>query len=440
MAGVAEIAVQLGHRVTGCDANVYPPMSTFLRERGIEIHEGYAADQLHPAPDIVLIGNALSRGNPAVEHALNKHLPYTSGPQWLAAEVLSQCHVIAVSGTHGKTTTTSILAFILEQCGLDPGYLIGGIAQDLARPACLGGGRYFIIEADEYDTAFFDKRSKFVHYRPDTLIINNLEFDHADIFPNLEAIKHQFHHLIRTVPGNGTVIFPTGDAAILDVLKRGCWSRQTSFGMSSSADCQIVDLNESSHTRFALRLRNHQPVSVRSSLLGTHNAFNATAAIMAAMQVGVPLHDAVSALESFTGVKRRLEVLGTVNNITVYDDFAHHPTAIRASLDALRAAVGTDKIICVLEPRSNTMRLGMHAPLIADALKPADVTYIYHDSGSRWDPHSIVEADSGTCHVLSSVDEIIKSLVTHARPDDHIVIMSNGGFANIHARLLQELG
>ena len=438
MAGVAELAVQLGHRVTGSDANVYPPMSTFLGEIGIDIYAGYDADQLEPAPDLVLIGNALSRGNLAVEHTLNQHLRYSSGPQWLAEEVLRQRHVIAVSGTHGKTTTTSILAYILDQCGLNPGYLIGGIAQDFERPARLGSGPFFVIEADEYDTAFFDKRSKFIHYRPDTLVINNLEFDHADIFPDLEAIKRQFHHLLRTLPGTGTVIFPSEDAAIQDVLGRGCWSRRLSFGTSASADCQIVDFNESGREKFGLRSLEHGHIGVPSLLLGTHNAFNATAAIMAAMEIGVTQHDAVNALASFNGVKRRLEILGTVNQITVYDDFAHHPTAIRATLNALRAAVGPARIICILEPRSNTMRLGIHASLIADALKPADATYIYCDNSSQWDPQSIVD-DCGECHISTSVDEIIKSVVSLATAGDHIVIMSNGGFANIHVRLLREL-
>lgn len=440
MAGIAELALQLGHRVTGSDSNVYPPMSTFLEQRGIEIYAGYDANQLEPAPDLVLIGNALSRGNPAVEHTLNEHLAYTSGPQWLAEAVLRQRHVIAVSGTHGKTTTTSILAFILDRCGLDPGYLIGGIAQDLERPARLGTGPYFVIEADEYDTAFFDKRSKFIHYHPDTLIINNLEFDHADIFADLEDIKRQFHHLIRTLPGSGTVIYPDADAAVKDVLERGCWSQRVSFGMTRAADYQIADFNESSAEKFRLRNREHEPIGVQSSLLGMHNALNTTSAIMAAASIGVPQRDAVNAVKSFNGVKRRLEIVGTVNQITVYDDFAHHPTAILATLDALRATVETARIICILEPRSNTMRLGIHAPLIADALKPADVIYIYSESHSQWDPRSIADDDCGECHFSTSVDEIINAVVSLAVAGDHIVIMSNGGFANIHARVLRKLG
>lgn len=439
MAGIAELATQLGHRVTGSDTNVYPPMSTFLCDRGISIYEGYDSKQLDPAPDLVLIGNALSRGNPAVEHILSEHLPYTSGPQWLAEEMLNQTHVIAVSGTHGKTTTTSILTFILDQCGLDPGYLIGGIAQNFDRPAHLGSGRYFVIEADEYDTAFFDKRSKFIHYRPDTLIINNLEFDHADIFPDLDAIKRQFHHLIRTVPANGLVIYPAADPTIEDLLKQGCWSRQSSFGESSLAEWQITDPDTSGFKQFALGISDTERMPVHSPLLGRHNAFNATAALIAAVDVGVPLADAITALRSFTGVKRRLEIVGVINEITVYDDFAHHPTAIRATLSALRASVETGRIICVLEPRSNTMRLGIHAPLIAEALIPADITYIYCDSTLKWDPRSTANDDGENCHFLNSVEEIIQSVASLAKPGDQIVIMSNSGFADIRGRLLQAL-
>ena len=440
MAGVAEIAVQLGHRITGSDANIYPPMSSFLEQRGIDVYVGYDAAQLEPKPDLVLIGNALSRGNPAVEHTLNEHLPYTSAAQWLAETVLRQRHVIAVSGTHGKTTTTSILAFILDQCGLDPGYLIGGIAQDLERPARLGTGPYFVIEADEYDTAFFDKRSKFIHYRPDTLIINNLEFDHADIFADLEAIKRQFHHLIRTLPGNGTVIYPDADAAISDVLARGCWSHQISFGMTDAADYQIVDFDESRSEKFRLQRRDETFPGVRSSLLGVHNALNATSAILAATNIGVPPTDAINAVQSFNGVKRRLEIVGTVDQITVYDDFAHHPTAIRATLDALRASVADARIICILEPRSNTMRLGIHAPLIADALQPADIIFVYSNGQSKWDPQSITDNNRGNFHFSTSIDEIIDSVVSMAQAGDHIVIMSNGGFANIHTRIVRQLG
>lgn len=440
MAGIAELAIQLGHQVTGSDSNVYPPMSTFLQQRGIEIYAGYDTNQFEPVPDLVLIGNALSRGNPAVEHTLNEHLEYSSGPQWLAEEVLKERHVIAISGTHGKTTTTSVLAVILDRCGLDPGYLIGGIPHDLKCPAHLGTGPYFVIEADEYDTAFFDKRSKFIHYRPDTLIINNLEFDHADIFADLEDIKRQFHHLIRTIPSNGIVIYPNADAAVTDVLERGCWSRRVSFGLHTSADCQIVDFNGPSAEKFSLRRRDHEVIAVQSSLLGVHNALNVTSAIMAAVCAGVPHRDAIKAVASFNGVKRRLEVVGIVNQITIYDDFAHHPTAIRATLEALRAKVGDARILCVLEPRSNTMRQGIHAPRIANALKPADVVHICSEDQLHWDPRSISDDYCGEYHFSTSIEEAISSIVSVARAGDHIVIMSNGGFANIHTRVLEKLG
>jgi len=439
MAGIAELAIQLGHQVTGSDSNVYPPMSTFLEQRGIEIYAGYDDNQFEPIPDLILIGNALSRGNPAVEHTLNEHLKYSSGPQWLAEEVLKGRHVIAVSGTHGKTTTTSVLAVILDRYGLDPGYLIGGIPHDLKCPANLGTGPYFVIEADEYDTAFFDKRSKFIHYRPDTLIINNLEFDHADIFADLEDIKRQFHHLIRTIPSNGTVIYPNTDAAVTDVLERGCWSRRVSFGLHNSADCQIVDFNGPDAEKFNLRRPDHEVIAVQSSLLGVHNACNVTSAIMAAASIGVPHRDAIKAVASFNGVKRRLEIVGIINQITIYDDFAHHPTAIRVTLEALRAKVGDARILCVLEPRSNTMRLGIHAPQIADALKSADIVHICGDDQLQWDPRSISDAYCGEYHFSTSADEAINSIVSVAKAGDHIVIMSNGGFANIHSRVLRKL-
>ena len=439
MAGIAELAGQLEHRVTGSDANVYPPMSTFLRKRGIKVFEGYDRSQLEPAPDLVLIGNALSRGNEAVEYTLSERLPYQSGPQWLAEEVLRSRHVIAVAGTHGKTTTTSILAWILEQCGLEPGYLIGGIAKDFDGPAKLGGGRYFVIEADEYDTAFFDKRSKFIHYHPETLVINNLEFDHADIFPDLEAIKLQFHHLLKTVPAAGTVLYASDDPEIEDVLVRGCWSRRSRFGFAPSADRQIVDYELGGPGKFGLRVAGERPLIVHSPLLGRHNALNATAALSAAAEVGVPLREAITALASFGGVRRRLEVIGTIKGITVYDDFAHHPTAIRATLEALRTAVGGARVICILEPRSNTMRLGVHAPVLGVALECADLVYVYADPNLTWAPQSIADALGPGCSVCSSVEEILARVAESVAAEDHVVIMSNGSFSNIHSRLLAAL-
>jgi UDP-N-acetylmuramate: L-alanyl-gamma-D-glutamyl-meso-diaminopimelate ligase len=416
-------------------------MSDFLGKQGIEILEGYDPRQLVPSPDIVLIGNALSRGNECVEAVLNRHLAYQSGPQWLSEHVLQGRHVIAISGTHGKTTTTSIASWILDRCGLEPGYLIGGIAQNFDRPANLGGGRYFVIEADEYDSAFFDKRSKFVHYRPDTLVINNLEYDHADIFPDLESIKRQFHHLVRTVPSDGTVILPGRDNDIEDVLKRGCWSETVRFGFDAPVDVEVIDYTQQHSTQFALRDKSSgETVSVNCELLGRHNALNATAAICAATAIGVPLEQAGAALESFRGVKRRLEIIGKTNGITVYDDFAHHPSAIEATLSALRVTVGRDRIICLVEPRSNTMRLGVHNERTARALDTADCIFIYHDLNLNWDSASLIDKLKPPGECLHGIDDIIQRVMTECRTGDHIVIMSNGSFANIHTRLLSALG
>jgi len=437
MAGVAEIAVQLGHRVTGSDANVYPPMSTFLRTRGITIHEGYDRAQFEPAPDIVVIGNALSRGNDAVEFVLENHLRYTSGAQWLADEVLHSRHVIAVSGTHGKTTTTSMLTFILREAGLEPGYLIGGIAQDFEQPAALGNGEYFVIEADEYDTAFFDKRSKFVHYRPDTLVINNLEFDHADIFADLGAIKTQFHHLLRTVPSTGLVIYPAADPAVADVFARGCWSRTLSFGFSEDADRQLAPGPDDRH--FALSDPARAPLNVPCALLGRHNMQNTAAAVLAACEIGVPADHAARAAGHFGGVKRRLEVIGQPGGITIYDDFAHHPTAISATLRALRGTVGEGRVLCVLEPRSNTMRLGVHAQALGEALTGADAVFLYADDALGWDATTVLSRLGEQGVVADNIEDIVTAVHDIALPGDHVVIMSNGGFAGIHERILRVL-
>lgn len=437
MAGIAEIAVQLGHRVTGCDAGVYPPMSTFLRSRGITIHAGYDAAQFATRPDLVIIGNALSRGNAAVEYVLNERLKYCSGAQWLAEHVLHDRHVIAVAGTHGKTTTTSILAFILREAGYDPGYLIGGIAHDFEQPANLGSSDYFVIEADEYDTAFFDKRSKFVHYRPTTLIINNLEFDHADIFPDLDAIKTQFHHLLRTVPANGLILHPAGDEAVDDVLARGCWSRRTSFGFAPAADCRL-DVAAGANA-FTLHCRDHEAVVVRSKLLGRHNMQNTAAAVLAAVEVGIDVTTATRSAGEFDGVKRRLEQIGAPRGVTVYDDFAHHPTAIASTLEALRNSVGAARVLCVLEPRSNTMRLGVHAATLARALDVADEVYLYADPALEWDPATALAPLGPKAHIHAQVDALVAAVASVAIPGDHIVIMSNGAFAGIHSLLLNAL-
>ncbi len=437
MAGIAEIAVQLGHRVTGCDASVYPPMSTFLRSRGIVIHEGYDPAQFSTRPDLVIIGNALSRGNAAVEYVLNERLHYCSGAQWLAEHVLHERHVIAVAGTHGKTTTTSILAYILREAGFEPGYLIGGIAHDFEQPASLGNSDYFVIEADEYDTAFFDKRSKFVHYRPTTLIINNLEFDHADIFPDLAAIKTQFHHLLRTVPANGLILHPAGEEAVAEVLARGCWSRHTSFGFAPAAECRL-DVTADTNG-FTLHCRDSEPVPVRSSLLGRHNMLNTAAAVLAAVEVGVDIVAAARSAGEFGGVKRRLEQIGTPHGVTVYDDFAHHPTAIASTLEALRNSVGAARVLCVLEPRSNTMRLGVHAATLARALDGADEVYLYADPALGWDPAQALASLGAKAHVHEQIDTLVAAVTASALPGDHIVIMSNGAFAGIHSLLLKAL-
>ena len=439
MAGIAELALQLGHKVSGSDANVYPPMSTFLEQRDIHIFAGYDVRQFDQQPDLVLIGNALSRGNEAVEFVLNRHIRYQSGAQWIADEVLRSRHVIAVSGTHGKTTTTSILTWILDQCGFEPGYLIGGIAKNFPTPASLGGGKFFVIEADEYDTAFFDKRSKFVHYRPDTLIINNLEFDHADIFPDLAAIQRQFSHLLRVVPSHGLIISPASDKAIAAMMSHGCWSRRQSFGFEPTSDWQISAIEQSVSTSFRLQHATTDAVVVRSPLLGEHNAFNVAAAICAAVDVGVSVAQAAATLPLFGGVKRRLEVIGCINGVTVYDDFAHHPTAIQATLTALRASVGTKRIICILEPRSNTMRLGIHATAIGAALSNADKVFVYADESLSWDPATLFNGTDTEGEILSSIERIVDSATAFAEPNDHIVIMSNGGFGDIHAKLLSAL-
>ncbi len=439
MAGIAEIAVQLGHRVSGCDASVYPPMSTFLRSRGIDIHEGYDPAQFSVRPDLVIIGNALSRGNAAVEHVLNARLHYCSGAQWLAENVLHDRHVIAVAGTHGKTTTTSILAYILREAGLEPGYLIGGIAHDFEQPATLGNSDYFVIEADEYDTAFFDKRSKFVHYRPTTLIINNLEFDHADIFPDLDAIKTQFHHLLRTVPANGLVLHAAAENAIDEVLKRGCWSRRLSFGVAAGADCRLEVAASAGANEFTLHRGHGDPVVVRSKLLGRHNMQNTAAAVLAAVEVGVDVETAAASAGEFGGVKRRLECIGVPRGVTVYDDFAHHPTAIATTLEALRNSVGTARVLCVLEPRSNTMRLGIHAATLAQALNAADEVYLYGDPALNWDPVQALAPLGAKAHVHEKIDTLVAALTAVAMSGDHIVIMSNGAFAGIHELLLNAL-
>lgn len=438
MGSLALIARQLGHRVTGSDANVYPPMSTQLEQQGIELLQGYEAVHLQPAPDLVVVGNAMSRGNAAVEYTLEQGLAYTSGPQWLCDHVLAGRWVLAVSGTHGKTTTSSMLAWILQHQGLQPGYLIGGIPGNFEVSADLGAGKYFVIEADEYDTAFFDKRSKFVHYRPKTLVINNIEYDHADIFADLAAIQTQFHHLVRTVPGSGRIVFPCRDANVEAVLSQGQWSPSVDFSITGEAEWSVQKLlADGSH--FTV-LHQQQPVAdLHWDLLGDHNIANALAAIAAAHHVGIEPAAAVASLSQFKGVKRRLELLGEVGGVTVYDDFAHHPTAIASTLEGLRHRVGDARIFAVLEPRSNTMKMGVHQDSLHASVAKADFAWWFQAEQQDWDLAQCLQLDGERQRIFRDTDALVEALCRKAGAGDHIVIMSNGGFEGIHQRLLDAL-
>ena len=438
MGGLALLARELGYDVSGSDANVYPPMSLQLEAEGITLCEGYEPSHLDPAPDLVVIGNALSRGNPAVEYVLAQGLPYTSGPQWLAEHVLSSRWVLGVAGTHGKTSTASMLAWLLEANGLKPGFLIGGIPANFGVSAQIGEAPFFVVEADEYDTAFFDKRSKFVHYRPRTLVLNNLEFDHADIFPNLEAIKVQFHHLLRTVPGNGLIISNRDDANLPEVLQRGCWTELESFGNVEQDGWFARPLAEDNHC-FEVYFDHELQGTVDWSLIGEHNMLNALAAIAAARHAGVPAKLAIKSLRGFNGIKRRMEVRGKEKGVTVYDDFAHHPTAIATTLAGLRKSVGAAPILAVLEPRSNTMRMGIHTANLATALQEADRVILFKPDEIDWDMTAIVESLNGKAQQFNNTDAIIESVVQQATTGSHVLVMSNGGFENIHERLLEAL-
>jgi len=429
MAGVAILAKQQGHTVTGSDTGIYPPMSTQLEEQDITCQIGYDIAHLNPKPDYVIIGNALSRGNPAVEYILNQNIPYISGAQWLADYILKDRWVLAVSGTHGKTTTTSMLAWILKDANIDTGFLIGGIAENFGVSAYLGKHPFFVVEADEYDTAFFDKRSKFVHYRPNTLIINNLEFDHADIFKDLAAIQTQFHHLVRTVPSEGLIVHPQQNS-IEDTLKQGCWTPCEIMGQN----WQVESLNKTC-SEFAIYFNGQQQGTVNWSLIGQHNMQNGLAAIAAARHAGVPVDIACDALNRFKNVKRRLELRGSVKNSHVYDDFAHHPTAIATTLHALRDKVGQEKITVVLEPRSNTMKMGIHQTTLADSLKEADEVLLFEPANLNWSLSDAVK-QLPHVHIFQQVAHIIDYLVQTTQVPTHILIMSNGGFDNIHQRLL----
>lgn len=434
MGGIAAIAKSLGHKVTGSDKNVYPPMSTQLEALGIELTEGYCESQFDPAPDMIVIGNAMSRGNPAVEYVLNRNLPYTSGPQWLLDNLLKDRWVIGLSGTHGKTTTSSMVAWILEHAGLNPGYLIGGVPENFGVSARVGESPFFVIEADEYDSAFFDKRSKFVHYRPKTLVINNLEFDHADIFADLGAIQTQFHHLVRMVPENGLILTPNNTPAIEDMLKKGCWSSRQSLGKEWHAELLKKDGSE-----FNVLHNGVIAGTVTWALVGQHNVDNALMAIAAAHHAGVTLPDAIDALSFFKNVKRRMEVKGEVNNITLYDDFAHHPTAIATTLDGLRKKVGNARILAVLEPRSNTMKMGVHKDTLANSWQKADEVYLYEPEGMDWSLVDSVAHSNAPTHCFRDVEKIVQGVCNVAQPGDHILVMSNGGFEGIHGRILDAL-
>jgi len=445
MGGLAAIAKAAGFRVTGADLNVYPPMSTQLTALGIEYVEGYGADQLDLKPDLVIVGNALSRGSPVVEAMLDRGMAYTSGPQWLAEHVLPERHVLAVAGTHGKTTTASMLAWILEHAGLAPGFLIGGVPSNFDATARLGGGSrgtapYFVIEADEYDTAFFDKRAKFVHYRPRTLILNNLEYDHADIYPDVASIRRQFNQLLRTVPAAGRIVQNGEDDELATTVAMGCWTPRETFSLSGAqADWSAVLEPNSAGREFTVLRRGAEAARVNWQLLGEHNVMNALAAIAAANHVGVEAGRAAQGLGEFRGVKRRMEVRGVVGGITVYDDFAHHPTAIEATLKGLRARLPHARIIAVLEPRSNTMKLGVHRDQLAPALALADRVWFLNPPQLGWDLAAAVAPLHGRASFASTVDALVEGLSAQAQPGDHVLVMSNGGFGGLHEKLLAEL-
>jgi len=443
MGGIAVLAKNAGHRVTGCDANVYPPMSTQLESQGIELIEGFGVEQLALNPDIYVIGNVVSRGNPLMEEILNRGLPYISGPQWLAENVLQGKWVMAVAGTHGKTTTSSMLAWILEYAGLAPGFLIGGVPENFSVSARLpqtptqdpnSTSPFFVIEADEYDTAFFDKRSKFVHYRPRTAILNNLEFDHADIFADLAAIETQFHHLVRTVPQQGLVVSNGREASLERVIQRGCWTPVETFGASSGWDMGPAD----AQGHFSVSWQGQTMGTVQWDLLGEHNRMNALAAIAAARHAGVQVAEAIAALAEFKNVKRRMELRGVVREISVYDDFAHHPTAIATTVAGLRSKVGKARILAVLEPRSNTMKLGVMKQALPDSLRDADFVFCY-GANLGWSAQEALQPIAHKSQVFDDLPAMLQAICQVAQSGDHILVMSNGGFGGIHQQLLDAL-
>ncbi len=429
MGGIAALAKQAGYQVTGCDANVYPPMSTQLEAQGIQLIEGFNAEQLSLKPDLFVIGNVVTRGNPLMEEILNHNLPYISGPQWLAQNLLHDKWVLGVAGTHGKTTTSAMLAWILEYANLNPGFLIGGVPQNFAVSARLTDSAFFVIEADEYDTAFFDKRSKFVHYHPRTIILNNLEFDHADIFADLTAIETQFHHLVRTIPGNGLIISNGREITLDRVLERGCWTPVERFG---SADGWQIDANNQ------VTLHDKAQGMLHWELLGEHNRHNALAALAAARHVGVPIAQGLAALSEFKNVKRRMEVRGMVNGITVYDDFAHHPTAITTTIAGLRSKVGAARILAVLEPRSNTMKLGVMKAALPESLRAADLVFCYAGN-LGWDVRDALLPLGEKAVIEDDLNALVIAIISAAQPGDHVLIMSNGGFGGLHEKLLKQM-
>lgn len=439
MTGIALIAQQKKFDVTGSDVNIYPPMSTLLETHKIPIFEGYNVKNLLPHPDLIIMGNSMTRGNPCVEYVLNQNIPYISGPQWLAVNVLHNYHVLAVSGTHGKTTVSSLLSWILDYAGLNPGFLIGGIAKNFDHSARLGKGDFFVIEADEYDTAFFDKRSKFIHYHPKTLILNNLEFDHADIFPNLNAIKKQFSYLLRTVPNQGLIICPKSDKNIRDVLSQGCWTPIEYTGNKKNRHAiWQTELLTADASQFTIHYKNIKQGEVNWSLIGEHNAANAIISIAAAHHAGVNPQKAIAALNHFQGIKRRLEIYKKIKGITLYDDFAHHPTAITATLSSLRKKIGKKRLLVILECGTHTMRSDKHQKTLGPSLQEADKVWLMRPK-QDWDCEGVLQTIAAPLFICDSVDAIVRQVVNVAQASDHVVIMSNRGFDNIHKKLAQAL-
>lgn len=439
MGGIAAIAKELGHKVTGSDQNVYPPMSTQLEQLGIELTQGWDTSQFNPEPDVVVIGNALSRGNPAVEYILDRNIPYTSGPEWLKHHLLKDRWVIASSGTHGKTTTSSMIAWLLEDAGLEPGYLIGGVPGNFSVSARAGKSPFFVIEADEYDTAFFDKRSKFVHYLPRTVTINNLEFDHADIFPDISAIQTQFHHLVRTVPSTGKIIAPKHVDVIAETLRRGCWSDVEFVGDSADWQAELLPNREgrTDGSLFDVYYQQTLVGRVTWTLTGQHNVDNGLMALAASHHAGLTTTQAITSLSNFISPKRRMELIYNQHNVEVYDDFAHHPTAIKTTLAGLRQKVGAERIIAIIEPRSNTMKMGVHKDTLADSWHKADQVFLFLENDLDWSEHMANSITPTT--IETSISNLVTHLIEICQPNDHIVVMSNGGFSGIHQLIINQL-